>query len=93
MKDFGRASLIFGFVVRFIDFGLLRKDGELYKLKDRDEAQLKSEKAGNGKENPRRKSVWGKFKDSLELWLFNLRGLGWNWEVGGIPKREPQSFK
>lgn len=38
-------------------------------------------------------SLWKKFKDSAELWLFTMRGIGWNWQVGGIPEREPQSAR
>jgi hypothetical protein len=99
VKDFGRAGIIFGFVVKFIDFGLLRQDGDLYKLKDRDGAQAQSNsdktKNGSSKEESmtKNKSLWQKFKDSAELWLFTMRGIGWNWQVGGIPEREPQSTK
>jgi exopolysaccharide biosynthesis protein len=100
VKDFGRAGIIFGFVVKFIDFGLLRQDGELYKLKDRDGTQAQNENAGiekdmhvKGDSTSKSKSRWQKFKDSAELWLFTMRGVGWNWQVGGIPEREPQSSK
>ena len=94
VKDFSRASFIFGFMLKFIDFGILTRDGEAYKVKDR---KPSSEKAGNISKAPSEvpieegKSIWGSFKDSAELWLFTLRGVGWNWEVGGIPQREPQS--
>ncbi|TVY81892.1 Acetyltransferase sirH [Lachnellula suecica] len=92
-RDFIVTSLVFGFVVKFVDFGLLRKDGELYKLKEREQvnAQPKKTEVGDGAKEPKSKGIWQKFKDSVELWLFTMRGIGWNWEVGGIPEREPQS--
>jgi hypothetical protein len=93
VKDFGRAGLIFGFIVRFVDFGLLRNNGELYKLKERDGSQVRGKEVGNEKVKSKNKSVWPKFKDSVELWLFTMRRVGWNWEVGGIPERESQSVK
>ncbi|KAK0128104.1 hypothetical protein ONS95_000089 [Cadophora gregata] len=94
VKDFSRASFIFGFVLKFIDFGILKRDGEVYKVKNRNASikkigstqELQYVAAIDGK-----KSIWTKFKDSAELWLFTLRGIGWNWEVGGIPGRQPQS--
>jgi len=92
VKDFGRAALILGFVVRFIDFGLLRKDGELYRLKERGKSQIQGKETVN-EEISKSRSAWQKVKDSVEFWLFTMRGIGWNWEVGGIPEREPQSVK
>jgi hypothetical protein len=38
-----------------------------------------------------KRSIWKRFKDSGELWLFTARGIGWNWEVARIPVRETQS--
>ncbi|PVH77325.1 hypothetical protein DL98DRAFT_534917 [Cadophora sp. DSE1049] len=94
VKDFSRASFIFGFVLKFIDFGILVRDGEVYKVKNR-ETLIKRVGSASGSENEtpvqENVSVWRKFKDSAELWLFTLRGIGWNWEVGGIPEPQPQS--
>ncbi len=96
VKDFGRASFIFGFVLKFVDFGMLVRDGAVYKVKDRavdtiEEAEVDGNDGLKGKSQLKNKnSLWKQFKDSAELWLFTLRGIGWNWEVGGIPKREPQ---
>jgi len=100
VKDFGRGGIIFGFIVKFIDFGLLRRNGELFKFKDHSRMQGQDNNVGFNNErlikgNPasKRKSLWQKFKDSAELWLFTMRGIGWNWQVGGIPDREPQTSK
>ena len=97
-RDFGRAAFIFGFLLKFIDFGLLVKDGEVYKLKDRKETTAQLKGFENGKDDSssmraeeKKSGIWQGFKDSSELWLFTMRGIGWNWEVGGIPEREPQS--
>lgn len=95
VKDFSRASFIFGFMLKFIDFGILTRDGEAYKVKDWKPPP--SEENEDLSESPSKvsidegKSIWKSFKDSAELWLFTLRGIGWNWEVGGVPQREPQS--
>jgi hypothetical protein len=98
LKDYTQAAVIFGFVLKFIDFGLLVKDGAVYKLKDRKAKEKQIKESVNGKDRPKgaimtegKRDIWQRFKDSVELWLFTMRGIGWNWEVGGIPKREPQS--
>jgi len=98
VKDYTLAAVVFGFVLKFIDFGLLVKDGEVYKLKDRKAKEKQVKESVSGKDRPKgaivteeKKDIWQRFKDSVELWLFTMRGVGWNWEVGGIPKREPQS--
>ncbi|CZT52371.1 uncharacterized protein RSE6_13703 [Rhynchosporium secalis] len=88
IKDFGRGSFIFGFVLKFIDFGILTRDGEAYKLKDR---KSSISNAGSISRSAEVKGIWQRFKDSAELWLFTMRGIGWNWKVGGIPERKPQS--
>lgn len=97
VKDFGRASFVFGFVLKFIDFGILTRDGEVYKIKSRKiakhgEGEVVGESRSTGEASfEDKRSIWKRFKDSAELWLFTMRGIGWNWEVGGIPHREPQS--
>ncbi|KAH7403094.1 hypothetical protein BKA64DRAFT_641113 [Cadophora sp. MPI-SDFR-AT-0126] len=94
VKDFSRASFIFGFVLKFIDFGILTRDGEVYKIKNREPSTQRAASASGSKDQApveAKVSLWAKFKDSAELWLFTLRGIGWNWEVGGIPVREPQT--
>lgn len=91
-KDFGRGTLLFGWLLKWIDYGMLVKDGELWKVGDR----RGQKKDGDRDEKGRRKKevetgVWQRFKGIVELWMFNMRGIGWNWEVGGIPDQAPQS--
>ena len=88
--DFGRAALIFGFVLRWIDFGLLIKDGEIWKVKRRGNQRSKIERPIEV-ENGRREGLWQSFTTSLDLWIFNMRGINWSWRVNGIPDRAPQT--
>jgi hypothetical protein len=90
--DYIHATIIFGFVLKYIDFGLLLKDGEVWKLKHR-EATVHDSKNGKSPEigGAEKRSIWKRFKDSCELWLFTARGIGWNWEVDRLPVREKQS--
>ncbi|KAL2063760.1 hypothetical protein VTL71DRAFT_5565 [Oculimacula yallundae] len=94
VRDFGRGAFVFGFVLKFIDFGVLTRDGDVYKIKDKHSSIDHHGGVSisvNGVPLDDGKSLWRRFKESVELWLFTLRGIRWNWEVGGIPKREPQS--
>jgi hypothetical protein len=90
--DFIHAAVIFGFVLKYVDFGLLVKDGEVWKLKHQ-KATVEGSKNDKSLEIGRdeKRSIWKRFKDSGELWLFTARGIGWNWEVARIPVRETQS--
>jgi hypothetical protein len=97
MKDYGRAALVFGWVLKWIDLEMLVKEGDIWKVKGKngDEKSRKLEykqKVGIRVEE-KDKGLWPKFKDTIEVWTFNYRGIGWNWEVGGIPDRPQQSKK
>lgn len=88
IKDFLRMIHVCGLGLKFVDFGMLVPDGAEYKVV----------KMGNGdgkvevrKREEGRKGVWGKVGQSVELWFFTNRGVGWNWEVGGIPECPDES--
>lgn len=89
-RDNGRAFSC-SLVVNYVDFGLLLQDGDVYKLKDQKGSKVQIK--GGEPTIKQKRGLWQRFKDSAELWLFTMRGIGWNWEVGGIPEREPQSKK
>jgi hypothetical protein len=90
--DFIHAAVIFGFVLKYVDFELMVKDGEWWKLKHQKATAGDSKHEKSSKiERAEKRSVWKRAKDSCELWLFTARGIGWNWEVGHIPARETQS--
>lgn len=98
--DFARGTLLLGMFLKFIDFGILVKEGEVYKLKDKRGLDDQSQASNNLKQSPVGMAapndaggVWQSVKSSVELWFFTMRGIGWNWEVGGILEREPQSAK
>jgi hypothetical protein len=98
-EDYARAAYVLGLVQKFIDFEILAKEGEIHKLKKRMEAEEQMSKSaaiddgGQGETIlvSKEHGIWKRFKDNLELWLFAMRGVGWNWEVGGIPPHETQS--
>ena len=90
--DFGRTALLFGWVLKWIDYGMLVKEGEIWKVRDVKRQEEKDEKVDRAAVmRDSEKGIWQRFKDTIELWIFNMRGIGWNWEVGGIPERAPQS--
>jgi hypothetical protein len=90
-KDFGRAAFVFGWVLKWIDFGMMVKDGEIWHVKDSNSQEKNEKELDEDKENERNANLWQRLKDEVELWIFNMRGIGWNWRVGGIPDRAPQS--
>jgi hypothetical protein len=89
--DFGRAAFVFGFVLKWIDFGMLIKDGTIWKVKKK--GGLRRGKKGGLYETEKKENegLWQRFKDSLDIWIFNMRGINWSWRVNGIPDRAPQS--
>lgn len=98
ITDFLNATVVFGFILKFIDFGLLVQDGEIYKSKttrkvDLQPMKLKRNKfpTGNRMIVRDRRGIWQRLKDSVELLLLTTRGIGWNWEVRGIPNQNLQS--
>ena len=80
-EDYGIAQILFGqYVLKFIDFGLLRADGAMSKL------QGGSREAMGGAPKQERtveKRLWRRVGDSFEFWVLTSRGTGWNWEVKG----------
>lgn len=82
-RDYLRASQVLSLAMKFVDFGLLVKDNEEFKVKSGVEQREENVKKG----------IFQRVRDSVELWLFTMRGVGWNWEVGGIPERAPQSTR
>lgn len=86
--DFGRGAFVFGFVLKWIDFGMLVKDGEIRRVKKLG-GQLRENKGGL--EETEKERFWQRFKNSLDIWIFNMRGINWSWRVNGIPDRAPQS--
>ena len=87
--DFGRAAIVFGFVLRWIDFGMLVRDGEIWKVNPKEADG--NENGGLVKDKDRKDGLWQGLKNSLDLWVFNMRGINWSWRVNGIPDRAPQS--
>jgi hypothetical protein len=88
--DFGRAAIVFGFVLRWIDFGMLVQDGEIWKVNQK-KTVVGNEKGGLVEEKHEKDGLWQRFKNGLDLWVFNMRGINWSWRVNGIPDRVPQS--
>lgn len=82
IKDFLRMIHICGLGLKFVDFGMLVPDGAEFKVVKVKEEDGKVELKKRGE----KRGVWGKVMGSVELWFFTNRGVGWNWEVGGIPE-------
>lgn len=97
MKDLGRGLFVSLFILKWIDFGMLVKDGQVYKVAERAlasaevEGYVKDDESVSATSNRETRSLQEKFRYSMELWLFTMRGTNWNWEVGGIPPVPPQT--
>ncbi|CAG8959849.1 hypothetical protein HYFRA_00001758 [Hymenoscyphus fraxineus] len=85
-------SFVCGVLGKFVDFGVLTREGSEWKVGrgrvvegEREGIRKEKEKEGE------KKGFWGGVKESCEIYFFTSRGIGWNWEVGGIPERPIQT--
>jgi hypothetical protein len=88
--DFSVAALIFGYVLKWVDYGMLVEEGELYRVNANDSGAQEEDLESRARKE-RERGFWQRFKDAMELFAFNLRGIGWNWRVGGISQSAPRS--